>query len=55
MKRQKIIVIGTGYVGLPAALMWAKAGFPVYPSFRAGAQAFGRVRAYYEELEARTR
>lgn len=25
----KIIVIGTGYVGLPAALMWAKAGLPV--------------------------
>src|ERR1019366_8920667 len=29
MKRQTIVVIGTGYVGLPAALMWAKAGFPV--------------------------
>jgi len=26
---KKIIVIGTGYVGLPAALMWAKAGWPV--------------------------
>ena len=25
----KIVVIGTGYVGLPAALMWAKAGLPV--------------------------
>lgn len=25
----KIIVIGTGYVGLPAALMWAKAGLSV--------------------------
>ena len=28
MKR-KIVVIGTGYVGLPAALMWARAGHPV--------------------------
>lgn len=28
MKRQ-IVVIGTGYVGLPAALMWARAGHPV--------------------------
>ena len=28
MKR-KIVVIGTGYVGLPAALMWAKAGLTV--------------------------
>jgi UDP-N-acetyl-D-mannosaminuronic acid dehydrogenase len=27
--RKKIIVIGTGYVGLPAALMWAKAGMSV--------------------------
>lgn len=27
--RKKIIVIGTGYVGLPAALMWAKAGLTV--------------------------
>ena len=29
--RQKptIVVIGTGYVGLPAALMWAKAGLTV--------------------------
>lgn len=27
--KPKIIVIGTGYVGLPAALMWAKAGLPV--------------------------
>ena len=26
---KRIIVIGTGYVGLPAALMWAKAGWPV--------------------------
>lgn len=26
MKKKKIIVIGTGYVGLPAALMWARAG-----------------------------
>ena len=26
---KKIIVIGTGYVGLPAALMWAKAGLKV--------------------------
>jgi len=26
MKRKTIVVIGTGYVGLPAALMWAKAG-----------------------------
>jgi UDP-N-acetyl-D-mannosaminuronic acid dehydrogenase len=25
----RIVVIGTGYVGLPAALMWAKAGLPV--------------------------
>ena len=29
MKSQKIIVIGTGYVGMPAALMWAKAGLTV--------------------------
>jgi UDP-N-acetyl-D-mannosaminuronic acid dehydrogenase len=27
--QKKIIVIGTGYVGLPAALMWAKAGLSV--------------------------
>jgi UDP-N-acetyl-D-mannosaminuronic acid dehydrogenase len=27
--KPKIIVIGTGYVGLPAALMWAKAGVEV--------------------------
>lgn len=27
--KKKIIVIGTGYVGLPAALMWAKAGLTV--------------------------
>src|SRR5438477_12730770 len=26
---KKLVVIGTGYVGLPAALMWAKAGLPV--------------------------
>jgi len=26
---KKIVVIGTGYVGLPAALMWAKAGMTV--------------------------
>ena len=26
---QKIVVVGTGYVGLPAALMWAKAGVKV--------------------------
>ncbi len=26
---KKIVVIGTGYVGLPAALMWAKAGLSV--------------------------
>ncbi len=25
----KIVVVGTGYVGLPAALMWAKSGFHV--------------------------
>jgi UDP-N-acetyl-D-mannosaminuronic acid dehydrogenase len=25
-KRKKIVVVGTGYVGLPAALMWAKHG-----------------------------
>src|SRR5215472_13952545 len=29
MNNQKIAVVGTGYVGLPAALMWAKAGFEV--------------------------
>ena len=30
MKKQtKVVVIGTGYVGLPAALMWAKAGLTV--------------------------
>jgi len=27
--RKKIVVVGTGYVGLPAALMWARAGLPV--------------------------
>ncbi len=27
--KKKIVVIGTGYVGLPAALMWAKAGLTV--------------------------
>jgi UDP-N-acetyl-D-mannosaminuronic acid dehydrogenase len=27
--KTKIVVIGTGYVGLPAALMWARAGHPV--------------------------
>ena len=27
--RRTVVVIGTGYVGLPAALMWAKAGWPV--------------------------
>lgn len=42
-------------VGSRARVHVAQAGFPVYPSFRAGAQALGRVRAYYEELEARTR
>lgn len=26
---QRIVVVGTGYVGLPAALMWAKAGIKV--------------------------
>jgi UDP-N-acetyl-D-mannosaminuronic acid dehydrogenase len=26
---QRIVVIGTGYVGLPAAIMWAKAGYDV--------------------------
>lgn len=26
---KRVVVIGTGYVGLPAALMWAKAGWPV--------------------------
>lgn len=29
MSRKRIVVIGTGYVGLPAALMWAKAGMDV--------------------------
>jgi UDP-N-acetyl-D-mannosaminuronic acid dehydrogenase len=29
MSRKRIVVIGTGYVGLPAALMWAKAGLEV--------------------------
>jgi len=29
MSRKKIVVIGTGYVGLPAALMWAKSGMKV--------------------------
>ncbi|TAK76348.1 MAG: hypothetical protein EPO16_07320 [Dehalococcoidia bacterium] len=33
----------------------AQAGFPVFSSFRAGAQALGRVRAFYEELGARTK
>ena len=28
-KKPKIVVIGTGYVGLPAALMWAKSGLTV--------------------------
>lgn len=42
-------------VGSRARVHVAKAGFPVFPSFRAGAQALGRVRAYYEELEARTK
>lgn len=42
-------------VGARARVHVAKAGFPVYSSFRAGAQALGRVRAYYEELEARTK
>ncbi len=42
-------------IGARARVHVAKAGFPVYPSFRAGAQALGRVRAYYEELEARTK
>jgi UDP-N-acetyl-D-mannosaminuronic acid dehydrogenase len=27
--KKKIVVVGTGYVGLPAALMWAKEGLPV--------------------------
>lgn len=27
--KKRIVVIGTGYVGLPAALMWARAGHPV--------------------------
>ena len=27
--RSKIVVIGTGYVGLPAALMWARSGHVV--------------------------
>src|SRR6266702_1951172 len=26
---QRIVVVGTGYVGLPAALMWAQAGLQV--------------------------
>ena len=42
-------------IGSRARVHVAKAGFPVYPSFRAGAQALGRVRAYYEELDARTK
>jgi len=42
-------------VSLRARSYVAKAGFPVFSSFRAGAQALGRIRAYYEELEARTR
>jgi UDP-N-acetyl-D-mannosaminuronic acid dehydrogenase len=25
-REKKIVVVGTGYVGLPAALLWAKAG-----------------------------
>lgn len=29
MRVAKIVVVGTGYVGLPAALMWAKSGFAV--------------------------
>jgi UDP-N-acetyl-D-mannosaminuronic acid dehydrogenase len=29
MERRKIVVVGTGYVGLPAALMWAKSGHEV--------------------------
>lgn len=42
-------------VGSRARAHVAQAGFPVFTSFRAGAQAFGRVRAYYEELDARTK
>ncbi|TAJ18005.1 MAG: hypothetical protein EPO65_09945 [Dehalococcoidia bacterium] len=42
-------------IGSRARVHVAKAGFPVFPSFRAGANALGRVRAYYEELEARTK
>ena len=42
-------------VGSRARVHVAKAGFPVFPSFRAGANALGRVRAYYEELDARAR
>lgn len=42
-------------LGSKARVHVANAGFPVYPSFRSGATALGRVRAYYEELEARTR
>ncbi|TAK73992.1 MAG: hypothetical protein EPO16_11645 [Dehalococcoidia bacterium] len=42
-------------VGARARIHVAKAGFPAFSSFRAGAQALGRVRAYYEELEARTK
>ena len=29
MTRKKIVVMGTGYVGLPAALMWARSGIEV--------------------------
>ena len=29
MKRRTIVVVGTGYVGLPAALMWARSGHAV--------------------------
>src|ERR1041384_7186917 len=29
LKQERIIVLGTGYVGLPAALLWAKSGWKV--------------------------
>ena len=41
--------------GALARIHVAQAGFPAYHSFRTGAQALGRVRAYYEELDARTK
>lgn len=59
--RQPVVVLmpvgGAGLdqeeIAVRARAHVAQAGFPVFTSFRTGAQALGRVRAYHAEAEAR--